>query len=245
MEGQNNSVSEETTISLADIFRIIRKRLVVICCIVAAALGLTSVYTFFIQKPVYRASGTMIVAYEGLNNEASSTQYNFAKLISDTYVVFIEEIVLEDVANETELSKSYLQKHLTVTNDSLLLKISYEAENPEFSQVVVRSIMEKALEIADSVDVNGNPKYKMLNDNLKIISEAQPGIKVSSVMKNLMIGVLVGVVLAAGVVFILELVDRSFRSRDEIERMLGLPVLATIPYYEFNNEEKEGDKKDV
>lgn len=244
MGEQNNTAAEEVTISLADILQIIRKRLVIICCIIAAALGVTSIFTFFIQKPVYRASGTMIVAYEGLN-EAASTQYNFAKLISDTYVVFIKDIVLDEVAEDTELSKIYLEKHLTITNDSLLLKISYEAENPEFSQVVVRSIMDKALEIADSVDENGVPRYKMLNDNLKIISEAQPGTKVSSVLKNLLIGVVLGVVLAAAVVFVLELVDKSFRTHDEIERALALPVLATIPYYEFKDEDKEGEKKDV
>ncbi len=42
-------------------------------------------------------------------------------------------------------------------------------------------------------------------------------------------GLLIGMVLAAGIVFLLELMDRTIKTPEEVERRFGLPTLAVIP----------------
>lgn len=244
MEGQNTVVVEEEGISITEILGIIRKRLAIIAIIVAVAFGGSIIYNFLIEKPTYESKGTMIVAYEGASNEASSTQYNFAKLVSDTYVAFINQIVVDEVAKEADsLSKGYISSHLSVSNNSLLLDVKFSAENPDCSKDVVNKIMLKAIEISDTVNDEGNPEYKLLYDNLKIVSAASEGKKVSHTSRNFMIGIAAGLVVAAAVVFLLEMFDRTFRTHEEIERVLNIPVLATIPFYEYKDEADEEVKK--
>ena len=59
-------------------------------------------------------------------------------------------------------------------------------------------------------------------------------------MRNTAIGLGAGVVLALAYVVIRELSDNTFKSTEEIERILDLPVLAGIPDYHFEDEKKGG-----
>ena len=76
--------------------------------------------------------------------------------------------------------------------------------------------------------------------NLSIIDYAENGTKVSHLLRNTAIGLGAGVVLAFIYVLIRELADNSFKSTEEIERTLNLPVLAGIPDYSFDDEKKGG-----
>jgi capsular exopolysaccharide synthesis family protein len=49
---------------------------------------------------------------------------------------------------------------------------------------------------------------------------------------NLMIGFVLGLVLAVAAVFVAELLDDRFRSEEDVRERLGLPVLATIPQFD-------------
>lgn len=50
-----------------------------------------------------------------------------------------------------------------------------------------------------------------------------------SLRKNLSMGFLVGLVFGIGAIVLLEFLDRSVKTPEEVERLLGLPVLAVIP----------------
>ena len=47
--------------------------------------------------------------------------------------------------------------------------------------------------------------------------------------KNIMVGALAGLVLSAGIIILLTLMDDTIKSEDDIEKYLGLTTLATIP----------------
>ena len=59
-------------------------------------------------------------------------------------------------------------------------------------------------------------------------------------MKYTAIGLGAGVVLAFIYMVIRELSDNTFKSAEEIERLLNIPVLAGIPDYHFDDEKKGG-----
>ena len=65
----------------------------------------------------------------------------------------------------------------------------------------------------------------------KIIEEGEvPTIQTSpSTKKNVLIGALAGLVLSAGVIILLTLMDDTIKSEDDIENYLGLTTLASIP----------------
>src|SRR5262249_53089199 len=51
---------------------------------------------------------------------------------------------------------------------------------------------------------------------------------------NLLVTLMLGLVAAAGLIVLFEIIDDTFKSPEEIEEQLGLPVLGVIPFVEGN-----------
>ena len=151
-----------------------------------------------------------------------------------------------------------LKSNLSVSASSLILKVSYTAKDPDDAKTIVDTIIDAAQYTADlpktdengdiiyKKDSQGNPttepeaKYRFLNGNLTPVSVAKKGARVSHTLRNAAIGLGAGVVLAFLYVLLRELFDNTFKSSEEIERLLGVPVLAGIPDYHFDDEKKGG-----
>lgn len=202
-----------------------------------------------------------------------TTDYNFSNYITNTYVAFIkEDAVLTKAAEKIKVlaennevtaavTAKQLKSNLSVSASSLILKVSYTASDKVDARVIVQTVIDTASEVADSPktdeagniiykkDSNGNdtteaePKYRFLNGNLTPVSQAKNGTAVSHTLRDTAIGLGAGVVLAFIYVLLRELFDNTFKSSEEIERLLNLPVLAGIPDYQFEDEKKKGGKK--
>ncbi|WP_395330807.1 polysaccharide biosynthesis tyrosine autokinase [Novosphingobium sp. BL-8H] len=87
-------------------------------------------------------------------------------------------------------------------------------------------------------------RYNQLNaaagassNNLTLVDRAEVPTKPYSprLVLNIIIALVIGLIVAAGVVFLRELFDDTIRSPDDVERKLGMPLLGLIPL------EKDGD----
>jgi capsular exopolysaccharide synthesis family protein len=58
-----------------------------------------------------------------------------------------------------------------------------------------------------------------------------------NLQSRLLMGLLLGVVLGAGVAYTRDLLDNVFHSKKEVEELLGLPILGTVPYLPLNPDE--------
>ena len=264
-EEKQVTVEESRGLTFKDILFIIRKHWIAI--VVFIALGLAGGFTYSKVServaPVYQSTGTMLVSYEGTKDTAITTEYNFSNYITNTYVAFIkEEAVLSKAAeklnNSQEIKKPVgftsgkLRSNLSVSASSLILKVTFTASDPDDARTILQTVIDTASEVADSpkldeagnviLDNEGNPepKYKFLNGNLTPVSEAKKGTPVSHALRNTAIGLGAGVVLAFLYVLLRELFDNTFKSSEEVERLLGVPVLAGIPDYHFDDEKKGG-----
>ena len=206
----------------------------------------------------------MLVSYDSGKDTQITTEYNFSNYITNTYVAFIkEEAVLSKAADKLNENKDLLKKpieytagnlksNLSVSSNSLILTVSYTASDADDAKTILQTVIDTASEVADSpktdeqgnviLDSEGNPepKYKFLNGNLTPVSEAKKGKQVSNTLRNTAIGLAAGVVAAFLYVVLRELLDNKFKSSEEVERMLGVPVLAGIPDYHFDDEKKGG-----
>ncbi len=66
---------------------------------------------------------------------------------------------------------------------------------------------------------------------VEIVEEAEPPMKPSSplVVLNIFLGVVLGLLAGTGLAFFVEYLDVSIKTVDEVEKYLGLPVMAVIP----------------
>lgn len=249
-----NPSQEEEGLSLKDIFYIIKKHLIAILVILVVFTGLGFTYSKITPKK-YEACATMLVSVD--NNDISFTQsYQFSSYISQTFVAFIkEDVVLDEVVaasndlleSETTAGKlRELKSNLSVSlvTSTLIINVKYVSSSPEKARDICNLVIQKADQIANRTEtVNGEEiaQYRLLKNNLKMLTPAKNGVKVSSTVKNMVVFFAIGLVVAVIYVVLREIFNTKFKSSEEVERTLNLPVLAGIPEYEFSTKE-EGEQ---
>lgn len=236
---------EEEGLSLKQLFYIVKKHLLAIILFVVIATGFGYAGGKVLGKlsPKYTASGSMMVS---VNNDAiSATQaYQYSSYISKTFVVFVKEDVVIDHVAEQFKDQGYTTRGIksglsvSLKSESLVLAVSFTSKDPQLSKDVVLAVMNKAESVANEKTADNDPKYPLLYGNLSPLSTDQ-NIKISlasSTSKYTLIGFAVGAILAFAYVALREMFDNSFRSSLDIEKELGIPVIAEVPYYEFKDE---------
>lgn len=244
------SVKEDEGLSLKDLFLIVKKHIIAILAFVVVATAGGMGYAIVKDKtsPTYKASSTMLVQLETSDSSVSITnQYSFSNYIAQTFVSFIkDDVVLDPVAAEYNYTVKHIKSNLSIsqTSGTLVLGLSYVDKDPEIAAKVLNSVMASTETVSKTEDSSGQPKYKLLNNNIKTLSEAtkEKAVKTSSKTKTTLIFAAVGVVLAFVYVLLREIFDTSFRSTEDVEKELGAPVIAAIPDYEFDDEKKGGKK---
>lgn len=220
----------EETISLKEIFNVIKNRLLLIISITLGAAIIAAVLSYFVLTPTYESSSQFIV---NQSQPEQDTPYNVNDIranveIINTYNVIIKSpAILEEVINELNLPYSVgaLSQNINVANeqDSQVVTVTATDEHPAL-----------AVEIANTtvaVFQDRVPDY-MNVDNVSILTEAQLSANPSPVapnpVLNIAIAIVLGVMLGVGLAFLLEYLDNTLTSEEDVEKNLGLPVLGVI-----------------
>ena len=241
-ENKNLEVEESRGLTFKDILFIIRKHWIAIVAFLVTCTAGGFIWSR-VESPTYKSTGTIMVSYESGSAAAANTEYAFASNLTNTVVGFIKtNTILDKVSAEMNVSTETLSKNLTAANSSgnLLVTVSYTSADPAKSKDILNCIMNTTIATANEIKADSKPVYHMLYNNLNVIDPAQDGKKVSHTLRNTAIGGGAGVVLAFLFVLIWELSDNTFKSTEEIERILNIPVLAGIPDYHFDDEKKGG-----
>lgn len=129
-------------------------------------------------------------------------------------------------------SQPFLEKELE--------RIEREVENN-------RAIYQAFLESKASAQISEAVQTTNLGLNLSIIEKAQRPIEpvMPDTMKVILISILFGAVCGVGAILVTEYMDDSFKSVEEVERVLQLPVLGTIPktVAQFSWEKKQWGRR--
>lgn len=99
--------------------------------------------------------------------------------------------------------------------------------------VVLRRDVERAQKALDSIDVQQSQaalESRLQQNNVSIVTTAVPPLSAAKprVLLNTVVGLLFGAMLAVGVVLILETRRPVIRDAQDVDVLLGLPVLATV-----------------
>jgi len=223
----------EETISLREIAEIIRKRLKLIVLITFTAALISGVVSYFVLTPVYQTSTQLLV------NQAKNEQqlYNPAELqtnlqLIETYNVIIKSpAILEKVAQNLDLD---------LTAGQLNEKITVQAEGE--SQVVRLSVQDPdptiAADIAnETARVFQEEIVKIMNvDNVSVLAQAEVKDGMAPIkpqpLLNIAIALVVGLMAGVGLSFLLEYLDNTVKSEQDVERLLELPVLGAVTLME-------------
>jgi capsular polysaccharide biosynthesis protein len=223
----------EETISLKELFLVLRKRIFMIIIITFSAALVSSIFSFYFITPTFESSTQILVNQK--KKEANIVQYNEVQTnvqLVNTYSVIIKSpAILEKVKNELQLDTSIgaLNGKITVASekDSQVFSVTVQDTDPKQATAIANKIAEVfQQEIMNIMSV----------DNVTILSKAdvaegQAPIKPKPLL-NVAIAMVVGMMVSVGLVFLLEYLDNTVKTEQDVEQIIGLPVLGIITHME-------------
>ncbi len=149
-----------------------------------------------------------------LKNQIEATKQEIAILTAD----------IETVKGKMQFYQKRVEETPKREQELLTLKRDYQNMSNSYS-----SLLERKLEAELAV----NMEKKQKGEQFYVIDSARvPSKPIEPDMKKLFLMVVgAGLGLGAGLIFLLEYLNNSFKSTAEIETVLGLPVLAAIPAF--------------
>ncbi len=229
--------NDEMEIDLLEIFYALKKRALIIIAALIAGAVLAGAYTKMLVTPVYRATSTMLVLTKETTLASLADLQLGSQLTKDYSMLITSRTVLQAVIDELGVDTEYedLREAVSINNpsDTRILELSVENSDPQLAQELVDTLADVSSEyIGDQMEV---VPPKVIENAIVPEKPVSP-----SMTRNVVLGALAGLVLAAGVVVLMTLMDDSIKSEDDIERYLGLSTLASVP----DRKDYISDKKD-
>jgi capsular polysaccharide biosynthesis protein len=228
-----DEMGTEKTIDIKHYYWVLKKRIWLVVSFVAICAIVTGLISVFFIKPVYQASTKLIVnkaeessMYQQLDLNAVNTNI---KLI-DTYKEIIKTPAIMDIVVKENPG-------FNISSSELIDKVKVNSVNN--TQVMTVSVNDfshansvKIVNAISKVFQNEIPKI-MKVDNVSLLNEARvvgnPKPVSTSPLFNVLVSVLLSFLLISSIVFIIDYLDDTVKTEEDISQILGLPTLSMIP----------------
>ncbi|WP_341357148.1 YveK family protein [Rossellomorea sp. y25] len=221
----------EETISLKELIQTLKKRMSLIIILTLMAVLVSAAISYFVLTPIYQSSTQLLV---NKSNQDQQNSFNVGEVqtnlqLINTYNVIMKspailDIVIDDL--ELDMTTGALNEKVTVQSekDSQVVNISVQDEDPKQAAAIANKIAE----------VFQTEIVKIMNvDNVSILAKAELGENPSPIkpqpLLNIAIALVVGLMAGVGLAFLLEFLDNTVKTEQDIEKGLELPILGVIP----------------
>ncbi|MGV2641260.1 capsular biosynthesis protein [Clostridium perfringens] len=226
---------EENTISLQEIAYALKKRWKLIALITIAATLVSAILSFFVITPQYEAKAKLFIGKQETqeNNAYNNSDVMMYQQLMKTYAELVKtsDLVTKAIKsanldyNQNEIKGILNNLTATPSADTQILDLSFKGGNPKEVLKVTEAITNEFISESKELIPNGN---------VQVIQKPQlPEHPVSPNKElNILIAFVLGLIIGVGVVLLLEYLDNTFKSREELEKTLELPIIGTIPDYD-------------
>jgi len=227
-------------LDLKELFNVFWDKKIEIIMIVITFIILGAMYSFFAVTPKYTSYTTMLLVQTGGTEEGdtttSITQTDLtlnSKLVATYSDLIKSKSVLNEVVNNlghTELTRENIKNSIKVSSkeDTEIIEISVTNENPEYAAEIANNVAEVfSKRIVDIYNIS----------NVYIVDKAEVEDTPSNInhVKDIVIFTFIGIVIAAVYVLVINMLDNTIKTEEDVEKVTGLLVLASIPDYQGNS----------
>ena len=220
----------ERNFTINDIISIFLKRLWLI--VILALLGGTIAYSYsqYVIPKKYTAKVTMYVS-NPTERQVTAGDISFAQKLVDTYLVILKSnVVLNTVSNKIN---GVTSKPYTAGQIRGMLRAASVSGTEVFEVAVSCDVPEDSKLIADTISAIAPDEIIRVvkAGNVEVIDTADTPKDPSSpnVPQNTIIGIIIGIGLACGLAFLMELMNTSIKSKEDLSETFKYPVLTLIP----------------
>ncbi len=234
--------NEDIEIDLVELFYLIRARLWVIILagiITATAAGL---FSNFLLTPMYTSKSQLFI----LNKSPSLSDFSMSDLqlgtqLTQDYMILVKSRpVVNQVIENLELDMTYEQLvgHISTSNqnNTRILDIIVTYPNAILSKQIVDEFTNVSKSSIAAIMDTKEPR--VVQYGVVPSAPSSPNIK-----RNIIIGALIGIFLAAAAIIVLHLMDDTIKDAEDIEKYLDISTLGLIPIESGAAKQTELDKK--
>jgi capsular polysaccharide biosynthesis protein len=233
----------EKAFTINDIIAIFMRRLWLIVAMALIGGVISFSYSQYVVPKKFTSSVTLYV-YNQSNQQAQTLTANdfiFSAKLVETYLVILKSNqVLDAVSSRIK----YLGLDYSANEIRGMIKAAAVSETEVFEVSVSNKNKEHAKIIADTIGIVAPPEIIRVvkAGSVEIVDKAVVPKTHSSpnVTQNTIIGIIIGIALSSGLAFLLELMNTSIKSKEDLTETYKLPVLTVIP--SLNADSDNGNK---
>lgn len=211
--------------TLLELIHLLRKHLRLVVALPLACALAMGVYSVFFMKNTYTASTSMyVLAQSESSNSNLSTDLNASQMISnDVSTLLTSDRVLNETA--AQLGLEDLDGYdIAVSSEttSRVVGLSVTGADPQVAADIANAMVETVSEVAIEV---------MEVKSVNAIDQASAPAAPSGPNRTLYVAValMAGFFMAVAIVVIADMLNTKVRSEEEVEELLGIPVVGRIP----------------
>ena len=234
-------------IDLKELVQIFWEKRVQIILVIAIFAVIGVIYTLGFVKPKYQATTSLLLATNsaqsatGVDSSITTTDVTLNSKLVSTYskLVKSDKVVRTVISNlSLKMEEGTLKKIVSVTaaEDTEFIEISVKYEDPALATKIANEMAKVFIE-------NVKEFYGVENVHIVDAAEVPQAPYNINHVKDIIIFAFVGIVVSVVYVLIVNMLDTTIKSEEDIEKISGLTVLATIPLYEDEENKRKGKKR--
>ena len=226
VEAPQNDVTEIDLVEL--FFTLLRNWKLLLLAFIMGVVILAGYHGMFV-KPTYRASTELYITNTDSVISLQDLQLGSA-LTEDYKTIITSRAVLNKVIDDLQLNTNFkgLRKLISVSNPTgtHIIRTSVTTNNMDVSRNIAKDLLNVSIDRIFQVIGTSEP-------TIIDYSEAEAVENVTpSLVRYMLIGGMVGLMLAVAVIILRVLMDNTIKNDDDVEKYLHLPVLSAVPYYD-------------
>ncbi len=243
-----NNQSEEIEIDLREIFVVLMSRIYIIIGVAVVCALVAGLVTKLCITPQYQSTTKLYVLSKGEDSGSavssaltSLTDLQLgSQVLLDYQVMITSRPVLEKVIDNLELDMEYqeLSQIIGIVNpdQTRSIEITVTYPDPKIAKEISDELASVSAEYASEImDVQPPRVFESGK-----VAEHQSS---PNLLKNIIIAMLVGIIITCAIIVVLQLLDDTIKSQEDVEKYLGLNTLGLIPIEEGAVNQMKKDKR--
>ncbi len=233
-----NGPKQSNEVDLRELFKLLFRRWWIIVLCILLATGVTGFVSFTMLPDIYEAESSLFIGKEkGVIDSISLTTIAMnTQLVQDYLGIVKSRSVSEEVVKELgiDISPLAVRSGTTVTaaEGSRFFTIKFQSTDPQMAANVVNKISQVLIRKAEEIIEVKN--IQVIDSALVPVYPTKP-----NRVLNVLIAGAIGFVFGILIILLVEFMDYTFKKPDDVERILGLNVIGTIPKFKGENRSRK------
>lgn len=212
--------------TLLDLFHLLRKHLKLVILLPLACMLAAGVYSFVVMPNTYSATVSMyvLVQQDNAKSNSLSSDLSASQMVTNDVITLLKS---DRVVNETASSlglenlKAY-KTSITSSTTSRVLSLEVTGPDAQMAANIANKMADEVSTVAHDV---------MNVDSVNVVDSAKVPTAPSGPKRPLYmaVGLLGGLFVAVAIVVVEDMLNTKVRDQEELEELLGVPVIGRIP----------------